>query len=43
MEETGGTVQDYVALNKDYSSYSPKRCFKRILYKGKTTFRSRRN
>ena len=24
MEETGGTVQDYVALNKDYSSYSPK-------------------
>jgi len=35
MEETGGTVQDYVALNKDYSSYSPKDVLKEYYTKAK--------
>ena len=35
MEETGGTVQDYVSLNKDYSSYSPKDVLKEYYTKAK--------
>ena len=35
MEETGGTVQDYVALNRDYSSYSPKDVLKEYYTKAK--------
>ena len=35
MEETGGTVQDYVFLNKDYSSYSPKDVLKEYYTKAK--------
>ena len=35
MEETGGTVQDYVALNKDYSDYSPKDILREYYTKAK--------
>jgi len=35
MEETGGTVQDYVALNKDYSDYSPKDVLREYYTKAK--------
>ncbi len=35
MEETGGTVQDYVALNKDYSNYSPKDVLREYYTKAK--------
>jgi len=35
MEETGGTVQDYVALNKDYSSYSSKDVLREYYTKAK--------
>ena len=35
MEETGGTVQDYVALNKDYNSYSSKDVLREYYTKAK--------
>ena len=35
MEETGGTVQDYVALNKDYGDYSPKDVLREYYTKAK--------
>jgi len=35
MEETGGTVQDYVALNKDYSNHSPKDMLREYYTKAK--------
>jgi hypothetical protein len=35
MEETGGTVQDYVALNKDYSSYNSKDVLREYYTKAK--------
>ena len=35
MEETGGTVQDYVALNKDYSDYSSKDVLREYYTKAK--------
>ena len=35
MEETGGTVQDYVALNKDYSNYSSKDVLREYYTKAK--------
>ena len=35
MEETGGSVQDYVALNKDYTNYSPKDVLKEYYTKAK--------
>ena len=35
MEETGGTVQDYVSLNKDYSDYSPKDILREYYTKAK--------
>ena len=35
MEETGGTVQDYVALNKDYNDYSPKDVLREYYTKAK--------
>ena len=35
MEETGGSVQDYVALNKDYSKYSSKDVLKEYYTKAK--------
>lgn len=35
MEETGGTVQDYVALNKDYGSYSSKDVLREYYTKAK--------
>ena len=35
MEETGGTVQDYVALNRDYSKYSSKDVLKEYYTKAK--------
>jgi len=35
MEETGGTVQDYVALNKDYSNHSPKDVLREYYTKAK--------
>jgi len=35
MEETGGTVQDYVSLNKDYTSLSPTQVLKEYYTKTK--------
>ena len=42
MEETGGTVQDYVALNQDYSNYT-KDVLKEYYTKAKPHLDSRRN
>jgi len=35
MEETGGTVQDYVSLNKDYSNHTPKDMLREYYTKAK--------
>ena len=43
MNETGGTVEDYVELNKDYTKLDKKSIIERIFKKNKTSFRLRRH
>ena len=43
MEETGGTLEDYVRLNQDYSSYDDMAVLKEYYKQTKKTSYRRRN